>query len=62
MHKSLEVNLFNFNNEIYGDELVVYLHAHLRSDNRFSDLEELKAQLIQDRAKALEALKDIPLN
>ncbi|GIV36302.1 MAG: riboflavin biosynthesis protein [Cyclobacteriaceae bacterium] len=59
MHKSIEVNLFDFNAEIYGDELIVFLHARLRADSRFTDLEELKQELIRDKVKAEEALKNI---
>jgi riboflavin kinase/FMN adenylyltransferase len=52
IHKSLEVNLFEFNEEIYGDELIVHLIARLRSDTRFTDLDELRHQLIQDKQEA----------
>jgi riboflavin kinase/FMN adenylyltransferase len=57
MHKTLEVNLFDFEQEIYGDELIVHFHARLRADNRFSDLDELRQQLILDKKKADELLK-----
>ena len=58
IHKTLEVNLFDFDKEIYGDELVVHLHARLRADNRFSDLDELRQQLLLDKQKAEEFLKN----
>lgn len=57
IHKTLEVNLFDFDKEIYGDELIVHLHARLRADNRFSDLDELRQQLVLDKKKAEELLK-----
>lgn len=59
LHKALEVNLFDFDQDIYGDELVVYLHARLRADNRFSDLDELRHQLVLDKQKAEELLKNV---
>lgn len=57
IHKTLEVNLFDFDKEIYGDELIVHLHARLRADNRFSDLDELRQQLVLDKKKAEKLLK-----
>lgn len=62
VHKALEVNLFDFDQEIYGDELVIYLQARLRADNRFSDLDELKQQLVIDKEKAAEVLKNMRTN
>ncbi|MDW8331541.1 MAG: bifunctional riboflavin kinase/FAD synthetase [Cyclobacteriaceae bacterium] len=62
MHKAIEVNLFDFDREIYGDELIVHFHARLRADNKFSDLDELKQQLIRDKGKAEEYLKNIRIS
>lgn len=62
MHKAIEVNLFDFDREIYGDELIVHFHARLRADNKFSDLDELKQQLIRDKEKAEEYLKNIQIS
>jgi riboflavin kinase/FMN adenylyltransferase len=52
----IEVNIFDFAQEIYGELLTVeFLHL-IRFDTKFSDLEALKAQLAQDRVDALKIL------
>jgi riboflavin kinase/FMN adenylyltransferase len=55
--RSIEVNIFNFEKEIYGEELKVSFEKLLRADSKFKDLEELKAQLHIDKDSALIALK-----
>ena len=47
--KSIEVNLFNFNKNLYGKEIRVYLTEFLRDEVKFSSLEELKIQLEKDK-------------
>ncbi|MEP7278441.1 MAG: bifunctional riboflavin kinase/FAD synthetase [Bacteroidota bacterium] len=54
--KVIEVNLFDFDVDIYGKTLRVYLKEYLRVEQKFSGLEELKGQLAQDRATALALL------
>ena len=48
----LEVNLFDFAGDLYGQELAVALHVFLRPERRFSGLDELKAQIAADAAEA----------
>jgi riboflavin kinase/FMN adenylyltransferase len=48
----IEVNLFDFDQDIYGQILQVHLHAHLRGEVRFNGLEGLKQQLQQDQVDA----------
>lgn len=48
----VEVHLFDFSGDLYGRELDVALHAFLRSERRFSSLEELRAQIARDAADA----------
>ena len=54
--RSIEVNIFNFDREIYGEELKVSFEKQLRLDTKFKNLEELKNQLHKDKALALQAL------
>lgn len=54
--RNIEVNIFNFEAEIYGESLTVHFHAYIRGDMKFNDLEELKQQLHQDKIDALKAL------
>ncbi len=54
--RNIEVNIFDFNEDIYGESLTIYFHDMIRSDIKFSDLEELKKQLYLDREAALKIL------
>ena len=52
----LEVNIFDFSGDLYGQELAVALHAYLRPEQKFSGLEELKARIAVDAAQARQML------
>jgi riboflavin kinase / FMN adenylyltransferase len=54
--RSIEVNIFNFEKEIYGESLQVSFIKLLRMDSKFQDLESLKEQLHKDKDAALDAL------
>ena len=56
----IEINLFNFDQDIYGRNLKVTLRKFLRPEQKFAGLEVLKAQLGQDRIEALASLNQIP--
>jgi riboflavin kinase/FMN adenylyltransferase len=45
---SVEVHLFDFSEDLYGDSLRVHLVSHLREERKFAGLPELKAQIGQD--------------
>lgn len=60
-HRRIEVNLFDFKWDIYGENMTVYFHAYLRDQVKFEDMAQLRQQLDQDRADAIAALKDIAL-
>jgi len=51
-----EVHLFNFNQDIYGRHLTVWVHHVLRQEKKFESIDQLKQQLTNDRDKALELL------
>jgi riboflavin kinase / FMN adenylyltransferase len=55
--RAIEVNIFEFNKEIYGETLTVHFHQLIRSDSKFQDLEALKMQLHQDKKDALLSLE-----
>jgi riboflavin kinase/FMN adenylyltransferase len=55
--KSIEVHLFDFNQQIYGETLTVYFYSLIRSDTKFNDLEDLRMQLEHDKTEALRILK-----
>lgn len=57
--RTIEVNIFDFDGDIYGETLTVTFERLLRTDSRFKDLEALKNQLHLDKQLALEALKGL---
>jgi riboflavin kinase/FMN adenylyltransferase len=52
----VEVNLFDFEEEIYGQVLRVSVKKYLRSEVKFNGLEELKMQLHKDKEESLKVL------
>ena len=48
----LEVNLFDFAGDLYGQDLAVALHAFLRPEQKFSGLDELRARIAADCIEA----------
>ncbi|MBQ5478830.1 MAG: bifunctional riboflavin kinase/FAD synthetase [Acetobacter sp.] len=56
----LEVHLFHFSGDLYGQQISVALHQLLRQEQRFSGLEALKAQIAQDVMMAQEILAASP--
>lgn len=51
--QTIEVNIFDFDQQIYGEMLSVEFVDYLRGDVKFDSLEELKAQLARDKEAAL---------
>lgn len=49
---SVEANLFDFDEDIYGEELRLEFIKYLRSEKKFSGIEELTEQLARDRRQA----------
>lgn len=43
--RTVEVNIFDFDKEIYGENIQVYLNSYLRAEVKFSELDQLKQQL-----------------
>jgi len=55
----IEVNIFDFNANIYGKTLQVHVHTFLRNEVKFSGLESLITQLERDAVKSKELLLDL---
>lgn len=53
MTRNIEVNIFDFNQEIYGQDVTMTFMAFLRHDVKFTGLEALKIQLQQDKEDTL---------
>ena len=52
----IEVNIFDFDKDIYGETLTITLKKHLRREVRFNGLDALKEQLAKDKISAIQAL------
>ena len=46
--KKIEVHLFDFDADIYGEHMAVFLYRYIRNEKTFSNLEALKSQLKYD--------------
>ena len=53
MTRNIEVNIFDFNQEIYGQDITMTFMEFLRHDVKFTGLEALKLQLQQDKEDTL---------
>lgn len=53
----LEVNIFDFNEDIYGQELKVNFFSRLRDEVKFEDMNALKQKMKADKLHTLEILK-----
>ena len=54
---SVEVNIFEFDRDIYGSAIAVDFVAHVRDERRMGSLDELMAQLAADKMQIQEILK-----
>jgi riboflavin kinase/FMN adenylyltransferase len=55
-NRVIEVNLFGFDEDIYDQQLTVYVHRYLRSEKKFENLPALVEQLHIDKANSLQLL------
>lgn len=56
VQRTIEVNIFDFDSDLYGRALEVEFVERLREEVRFASVKELVAQLEKDRTTAMEAL------
>ena len=52
--RSVEANLFDFDRDIYGEEIIVYPTRYIRENRRFETKEALVAQIDKDKKQVLE--------
>lgn len=57
--RRFEVHLFDFEGNLYGKELQIKFFSHLRGEQKFVGLDELKAQLARDAQNARDVLSDV---
>jgi riboflavin kinase / FMN adenylyltransferase len=56
-NRMIEVNIFDFDREIYGDTLTIHIKKRLRNEQKFTGLDALKEQLGKDKEQATALLK-----
>ncbi len=54
-NRVIEVNIFYFDENIYGEELTVFIKKKLRDEIKFNGLDELKRQLAKDKEDSLKS-------
>lgn len=57
--KSIEVNIFDFDEDIYGHAIEVAVIAKLRDERKMNGLDGLRAQLATDKNNAIKILNEI---
>jgi riboflavin kinase/FMN adenylyltransferase len=53
---TIEVNIFDFDEDIYGEHITIYFLERIRDEIKFENISALRDQLTRDRARALEIL------
>lgn len=48
-HARLEVNLFDFHGDLYGRQITVYFYKYVRGEEKFANIDELKARITEDQ-------------
>lgn len=55
-NRSIEVNIFDFDGDIYGQEIMIAFYNKIRDEQKFNNIEMLVGQLAKDKNSALEIL------
>jgi len=48
-HRTIEVHIFNFEENIYNKEITISFKKRIRSERKFNSIEELRLQLVDDQ-------------
>lgn len=56
LHRTVEVNIFDLERDLYGERITVQFLERIRGDMRFDGLDALKQQLHRDKVSTLEKL------
>jgi len=56
-NQTIEVNIFDFHKDIYGEKLTIEFIDHIRGDVKFENLDGLKDQLAKDKIASLAILE-----
>lgn len=60
-HQTVEAHLFDFNEDLYGKEIMIEFIYFLREEHKFESIEELVVQLNIDKENAISYLSNNPL-
>ncbi len=58
-HRTIEVHLFDFDQDIYGERLQILLHKFIRPEKKFESLDALVAQIKEDKTVATKYLSTL---
>ena len=58
----LEVHLFDFDREVYGQQVSVHFIERIRDERKFPSFDELREQILRDAAQAREILNNYQPN
>ena len=53
---SIEVHFFDFNSDIYDQQITIYFIKYLREEQKFDSIELLKQQIANDETAARKAI------
>lgn len=59
-NQSVEVHLFDFNQDLYNQRITVTIHEKIRDEQKFSSIEALKEQLNSDRLTSMQYFSKLP--
>ena len=57
INRVIEINIFDFNEDIYGQTLRVFVKKFLRPEKKFNGLDALKQQLEEDKKESIKLLQ-----
>jgi riboflavin kinase/FMN adenylyltransferase len=57
-NRSIEVNIFDFEGDVYGNEITLQFAGKIRDEQKFESIDMLVAQLEKDKKTALKILSD----
>lgn len=58
-YRTIEAHIFDFNKNIYKQEVTIYFHERIRNEQKFDSIDELMAQLTRDKETILKILGTI---
>lgn len=57
--QTIEIHFFNFDEDIYGNNIKINLHHRIRNEEKFDSVDALKVQLAKDKNTALEYISNL---